>query len=97
MKWLPPNEENKLTEIDYEKYTDPLDVASRNESIATEDSIRNNALASIPYQFPDENGRYAITDCLECGEEIGEGRLKFAIHNHLCVFCQGEIERKQKR
>ena len=82
--------------MDIEHYSDPLDVASRNTDIANEDAIRNNARASEPYQRPDGDGHYAIHDCLECGEPIGEQRIKVAIKNVYCVDCATEMEREGK-
>lgn len=67
--------------MEQEKYSDPLDVASRNESIATDDAVREQRKLAVPQQFPDEHGHFAVTECLECGEHIGEQRLKVAIKN----------------
>ena len=82
--------------MDEEKYSDPLDVASRNESIATEDAVREQRKLAVPQQFPDEHGHFAVTECLECGEHIGEQRLKVAIKNLLCWDCATAQERKKK-
>jgi len=85
-----------LTTLEQEKYSDPLDVASRNESIATDDAVREQRKLAVPQQFPDEHGHFAVTECLECGEHIGEQRLKVAIKNLLCWDCATAQERKSK-
>ena len=82
--------------MEQEKYSDPLDVASRNESIATDDAVREQRKLAVPQQFPDEHGNFAVTECLACGEHIGEQRLKVAIKNTLCVFCATAQERKKR-
>lgn len=89
--------------MELEKYTDPLDVASRNEHIATNDSIREARLKAVPTQMPKEKvvdgvkvKYYEITDCDECGNEIGEERLKVAVKNTLCIHCATAQERKYK-
>ena len=82
--------------MEQEKYSDPLDVASRNESIATDDAVREQRKLAVPQQVPDAAGNFAITECVECGEHIGEQRLKVAIKNLLCWDCATAQERKRK-
>ena len=81
--------------MEQEKYSDPLDVASRNESIATDDAVREQRKLAVPQQFPDEHGHFAVTECLACGEHIGEQHLKVAIKNTLCIYCATEQERRK--
>ncbi len=81
--------------MEQEKYSDPLDVASRNESIATDDAVREQRKLAVPQQIPDEHGHFAVTECLACGEHIGEQRLKVAIKNTLCIYCATEQERRK--
>ena len=81
--------------MDEEKYSDPLDVASRNESIATEDAVREQRKLAVPQQIPDAAGNFSVTECLECGNEIGEQRLRVAIKNTLCIYCATEQERRK--
>lgn len=82
--------------MEQEKYSDPLDVASRNESIATDDAVREQRKLAVPQQFPDEHGHFAVTECLECGGKIGVQRLMVAIKNTLCIYCATEQERKKR-
>lgn len=81
--------------MDEEKYSDPLDVASRNESIATEDAVREQRKLAVPQQIPDAAGNFSVTECLECGGEIGVQRLMVAIKNTLCIYCATEQERRK--
>lgn len=85
-----------MTTLEQEKYSDPLDVASRNESIATEDAVREQRKKARPQQIPDAAGNFAITECVECGDEIGEQRLRVAIKNLYCIDCVTAQERKKK-
>ena len=85
--------------MEFEQYSDPLDVASRNESIATTDAIRIMQLAAKPYQSPRkevisgvEVDHYEITSCLECGDPIGEMRLRVSIKNTFCIVCASAQE-----
>ena len=81
--------------MEQEKYSDPLDVASRNESIATADAVREQRKLAVPQQIPDAAGNFSVTECLECGNEIGEQRLRVAIKNTLCIYCATEQERRK--
>ena len=82
--------------MDDEKYSDPLDVASRNEMYATNESVRVQRLNSIPQQFPDDKGNFLIRECVCCGEDIGEQRLRVAIKNLLCWDCATAQEGKKR-
>lgn len=82
--------------MDDEKYSDPLDVASRNEMYATNEAIREQRLKCKPQQEPDADGNYLVHECLECGEDIGEERLKVAIKNLLCWDCATAQEGKKR-
>ena len=83
--------------MDDEKYSDPLDVASRNEMYATNEAIREQRLKCKPQQEPDADGNYLVHECMECGDHIGEQRLKVAIKNLLCVSCATLEEETKKR
>ena len=81
--------------MDYEQYSDPLDVASRNESIATEDAVREQRKLAIPQQIPDAAGNFKVLECVACGEDIGSARLMVAIKNLLCIDCATAQEGKR--
>lgn len=77
---------------------DEADVAAaaieRNmlDSIGAQDSERlqliTNALTRIT------QGKYGI--CLQCGEEISEGRLKALPYAFMCIDCKTEAERRNR-
>lgn len=79
-----------------DRLVDPLDIASGNELRANEGRVRELQKKCRPHQLPRADGTYEFTDCEECGGEIGEGRLKVAIWNHLCVHCAEAQERSNK-
>ena len=81
--------------MEQEKYSDPLDVASRNESIATDDAVREQRKLAVPQQSPDSEGNFAVTSCIGCGEDIGEQRLRVAVKNLYCIDCASAQERKK--
>lgn len=81
--------------MDFEQCSDPLDVASRNESIATEDAVREQRKLAVPQQISDAAGNFAVTECVACGEDIGSDRLRVAIKNLYCIECATAMERKR--
>lgn len=83
--------------MEIEKYSDPLDVASRNEQFATDDAIREQRKLAQPQQEPDEHGHYSIHECLECGEDIGLERLRVATKNCYCLSCVEDQEKRDAR
>ena len=92
-----------MTQMELEKYTDPLDIASRNEQIATADSIREVRKNAMPQQLQKKRVvdgvaefYFEVTECKECGNDIGEERLKVAIKNLYCIECATAQEGKRK-
>lgn len=88
-----------------ERNADLMDTASLAESISTACAIADTQAKSQPEKFysdegkmvvqgQNEQGEWAIPDCITCGEEIVEGRLKLG--RMRCVDCQTKLERKQK-
>lgn len=76
-----------------EKHTDILDIASSAQQEHMKHALHDHAKKMRRDQEPDKNGVYAILDCIECGDEIGEGRLAVAIKNTRCVRCVSLEER----
>lgn len=67
---------------------------------ALELAISEAAVAEIQHkakrdQEPDSEGVYRILDCVECGETIDPKRLRVALRNTLCIYCQTERERRR--
>lgn len=86
-----PREEND------DKLTDLIDQASAQEMRETAIRVAEARAKAKRDQEPLPDGTYAITECVECGDEIGEARLKVATHNTMCVFCQSKAERWLRR
>lgn len=78
-----------------ERHTDVNDIASDIEHEQVEISLAEHAKRMKRDQEPDANGDYAILDCVECGQEIGGGRLKAAIKNTLCIYCATKMEKRR--
>jgi RNA polymerase-binding transcription factor DksA len=75
-----------------EKHADIGDIATDLEMSFTAAAIRAVQQRMKRSQEPDADGVYAILDCLECGAEIGRGRLHVAMKNTICVFCATAAE-----
>jgi RNA polymerase-binding transcription factor DksA len=87
-------EENNAVDL-LDKAVDPLDRASQ-----VEEGFREEALGAVlraarrkPKQSPLPDGSYEFPDCGECGNEIGEGRLRVAINNTWCIECATAFEK----
>ena len=86
-----------MTTQQTETMPDPLDRAAQLEQISTESSINAVRKLCAPKQKQRADGTYPITECVECGEEIGHARL-VATGSDLCIYCATEAEkRKGKR
>ena len=77
-----------------EKHTDVLDIASSVQQEAMKHAIHDHAKKMKRDQEPDKEGVYAATECIECGDDIGEGRLQHSIRNHWCIHCATLVERR---
>ena len=80
-----------------ERLTDVLDKASAAELHNTSGLIKDIQGRCRPQQLPLDDGSYAVTECEECGEEIGEQRLRVAIKNLWCVVCATTHEKRNYR
>lgn len=82
-----------MTQEQSENYADPLDRASELALISTDDAIRAVQRLNQQKQLPGPDGLYPEPDCIECGEDIGIGRLTHAANNILCIHCATAAER----
>lgn len=78
------------------KHSDWLDAASELEMAFTESSVNQISAMAKQSQLPRPDGTYEFTDCEECGNEIGEGRLAAAPKNLLCIHCATLSEKRNK-
>lgn len=77
-----------------ERHSDPFDVASDVESRARDGAISAATAKAKPQQVARADGTFPVTDCIECGDEIGAERLKVASRNWYCVHCATVLERR---
>lgn len=82
-----------MTLLRAENHSDNLDRASELEEQFRSGRIRETQALVKQKQQPLADGTYEITDCTECGDEIGEGRLKAAPNNLICIHCATLAER----
>lgn len=87
--------ESTIPEAD--KLTDPSDQASEIEHRSLAIYLHDARKKAKRTQEARADGTYAITDCEDCGDEIGEGRLKVSIKNTICVYCATARERGIRR
>lgn len=76
-----------MTRIQLEQYSDELDRASALQMEAAESAITNIQHACRRQQEERADGSYEVTECRDCGNDIGEGRLRAAIKNMTCIHC----------
>jgi len=75
---------------------DVLDTASAIEGLERSSAINRISANARPQQMPRADGSFAFPDCIECGLEIGEARLRVAVKNRMCIHCAAAAERKSK-
>jgi RNA polymerase-binding transcription factor DksA len=80
-----------------DRATDPIDIACEQEQRERESHLNAAKARCIRDQLPLPDGTYAITECDECGNEIGEARLRVAIRNCLCIDCATADEKRRAR
>lgn len=81
---------------DHEKLSDPSDRATATEMDALDDALGAIRRRAIRSQEADQGGAYAVLDCIECGNEIGRGRLDAAIKNTICIDCAVAAEKRSR-
>ncbi len=82
-----------MTDSTHEHLPDPIDRASALELATTEDAIRVVQACNVQKQKPGADSEYPEPDCIECGNEIGIGRLRVAANNVMCIHCATIAER----
>lgn len=80
----------KDEDVQIERCSDPLDMASRHEEAFTALALKAAAKNLERETHPDFDGQH----CMECGNEIEDGRLK--LHKIRCIECQRAIEQLNK-
>lgn len=75
-----------------EKTADETDFATQVEEVSRQAHIDEVRRRMKPEQEPDEHGNYPHPDCVECGNELPQARLKLG--RILCVECQTVKERR---
>lgn len=86
-----------MTQRENVKLTDESDRATQIEMEFTEDSIEQARQRARPQQLPRADGRYDVTECIECGETIPLQRLRVAVRNLICIDCARDQENRVGR
>lgn len=79
-----------------EKLTDKNDVATEAETNARDAALDEIRRKVKQQQVPGPDGAYPFPDCDDCGNEIGEGRLRVAAMNRCCIHCATKRERNKR-
>ena len=77
-----------------EACADILDQASNVTLASTANQIAHLSHLAAPEQIQNEDGTWPVTECVDCGEEIEEGRLELA--KIRCKRCQEILEKKRR-
>lgn len=77
-----------------EACADILDQASNVTLASTANQIAHLSYLAAPEQERDAEGNWQVTECLDCGEEIEEGRLNLG--KVRCLRCQETLEKKRR-
>ena len=84
-----------MTDQDDEKHSDDIDRASALEMKTTQSALNTVRAAARRQQEVRADGTYAITECEECGEDIGGERLRVSIKNLYCIHCATAQEKRR--
>lgn len=71
---------------------DSLDRAAEWTAQMTDASVANLRLKASPEQVQRPDGSWPHTECVDCDDEIPEGRLRLG--KIRCVYCQARKERR---
>lgn len=84
-------------DAEWERFADPLDQADQVTQSHMDDAISHAAHLSAPEQMPVLNADgvlvWPVTECVDCGDEIEEGRL--ALGKVRCLRCQTRLEKRR--
>lgn len=78
-----------------ERFADEGDYATWIEQTNNEALLAEARAKAAPKQVANEDGTYPFPECVECGEDIAEGRLKLGFDT--CITCATEAERRRKQ
>jgi RNA polymerase-binding transcription factor DksA len=77
------------------RFSDPIDQGTDLAAKFVAESVRVQAAKSRPQQVKDANGRWPITLCVSCGDDIVPKRLEYGYIR--CIECQTDLEKEEKR
>ena len=77
-----------------EACADILDQASNVTLASTANQIAHLSYLAAPEQVRNEDGTWPVTECVDCGDDIEEGRLELA--KIRCKRCQEILEKKRR-
>ena len=77
-----------------EACADILDQASNVTLASTANQIAHLSYLAAPEQVQNEDGSWPVTECVDCSDEIEEGRLELA--KIRCKRCQEILEKKRR-
>lgn len=78
-----------------DKFADETDRAAAIAEAANESAVEEARWAARPEQVRNPDGSWPTTECVDCGEEIEEGRL--ALGYVRCFRCKNLIERRGRQ
>ena len=76
-----------------EACADVLDAAANLTLASTATQVAHYSHLAAPEQVRNEDGTWETTECVDCGDEIEEGRLNLG--KVRCLRCQALLEKKR--
>lgn len=76
-----------------DRSADPLDVANDVAQLLADTGLHNVRNKNRAEQVQNEDGTWPITECVDCGDDMPEGRLKLG--RIRCISCQERLEKSR--
>lgn len=77
------------------RYADVIDAANSIADLLNRRGVDAARARAVPEQSPDSEGAYAITQCVDCDEDLNAVRLRLG--RVRCVACQTNKEKKESQ
>lgn len=81
-----------LANDDLEICADPLDQASQLTQRLNDASVTEARHLSAPEQVQNQDGTWPVTECVDCGSDLGE---RASLARVRCIHCQERVEKKR--
>jgi len=84
----------RMDDLESERLADIVDVGNHNAEVFRMQAEAIQRAKAAPKQVKNQDGSWPTTECIECDEPIGEGRLELGYDT--CIDCARFNERKMR-